>query len=141
MICSRLLLNSRNVVFFLSNRQVSDIDRSRRSSTSSTSSSLQSPRSTIEMSAALPKRSNGPLRAFAGEPSTPIKPSLSIDRKVSVNSTMTQSPVLLRLGSIKQDELLKKYPPLKTNNDRASNPVNSAEKFRRMVLDCREMSS
>lgn len=99
-------------------------------------------------------RSNGPLRAFATDPAATTKPRLAIDRKVpaAISTTKkTDTPVLVRLGSIKQQDLLKKYPSLTTTTtttakstkvpDTSTTRTNSAEKFRRMVLDYREISS
>jgi len=99
--------------------------------------------------------SNGPLRAFAANPLATTKPRLSIDRKVSTvpTTTITKSntPVLVRLGSIKQQDLLRKYPSLNKTTTTAPKPTkapeasstrtNSADKFRQMVLDCREISN
>ena len=100
-------------------------------------------------------RVNEPLRAFGADTATGSKPRLSIDRKTSIlpnTIPKTNAPVLVRLGSIKQDDLLKKYSSLQTSTKTTTtktalpsetNPATpgSAEKFRRMVLDCREMSS
>lgn len=98
-----------------------------------------------------PTRVNEPLRALGTDSVTETKPRLSIDRKTSIlPSTMAKSnaPVLVRLGSIKQDDLLKKYSSLQTSTkttkpSESTTPARpgSAERFRRMVLDCREMSS
>ena len=133
-------------------RQSSEQDRYRRSSASSTSSSLQSPRSSLDAITTPPARPTGPLRAFAADPPATTKPRLGIDRKGPSTST---TPVLLRLGSINQQDLLKKYSSLNTatppnptttpkpgkSTESSSAPINSADKFRRMVLDCRELSS
>lgn len=105
---------------------------SRRSSTSSTNSSIQSP------------RSNGPLRAFVPEPVVTSKPRLAIDKKASsLPNSKINAPVLVRLGTIKQQDLLKKYPTTNTTKTSESSitRINSADKFRQMVLDCRETSS
>ncbi len=87
---------------------------------------------------------------------TTTKPRLSIDRKVptvpttTTTTTKTNTPVLVRLGSIKQQDLLKNYPSLSTTTTTAKSTkapensttrINSADKFRRMVLDCRETSN
>jgi hypothetical protein len=145
-----LFLNEWNINY---SRQTSTNDISRRSSVSSTTSSTQSPRSSQDGTTTKITRSNGPLRAFATDPSTTTKPRLSIYRKVPTVPTTTKSttPVLVRLGSIKQQDLLKKYPSLnttttpttKSTKPRETSParINSADKFRRMVLDCRETSS
>jgi len=100
-------------------------------------------------------RSNGPLRAFATDPIIATKPRLAIDRKVPISTSTTKksdTPVLVRLGSIKQQDLLKKYPSLTTTTttttakstkvqDTSTARMNSADKFRRMVLEYREISS
>lgn len=138
---------------------------SRRSSTSSTTSSILSPRSSLDgVPTTKSIRSNGPLRAFAVDSTATTKSRLSIDRKAPTVSTTpktttttgkTNTPVLVRLGSIKQQDLLKKIPSLNskpsttttasTKSTKASENstarINSADKFRQMVLDCREMSS
>jgi len=116
----------------LNSRQTSTQSISRRSSTSSTNSSVQSP------------RSNGPLRAFAPESIVTSKPRLAIDKKASpLPNSKTNAPVLVRLGTIKQQDLLKKYPTTNTTKTSESSitRINSADKFRQMVLDCRETSS
>ncbi len=83
------------------------------------------------------------------------KPGLSIDRKVPTvpttkTTTKSNTPVLVRLGSIKQQDLVKKYPSLNTTTataksvkapETSTSRINSADKFRRMVLDCRETNS
>lgn len=100
-------------------------------------------------------RINEPLRAYGTDTASGTKPRLSIDRKTPIlPNTMpkTNAPVLVRLGSIKQEDLLKKYSSLQTStktttpkttipSDTNTARPGSAEKFRRMVLDCREMSS
>lgn len=95
----------------------------------------------------------GPLRAFATDPAVTAKPRLGIDRKGPPTSN---TPVLVRLGSINQQDLLKKYSSLNTatptnttntttkpgkSTDSSAARINSADKFRRMVLDSRELSS
>ncbi|CAF3432089.1 unnamed protein product [Rotaria sp. Silwood1] len=135
-------------------KQTSAHDTSRRSSASSLTSSIQSPRSSLDEITTKITPSHGPLRAFATDPSTTTKPRLSIDRKVSTLPTTTaksNTPVLVRLGSIKQQDLLKKYPSLTTTTTNATKStktretsttrINSADKFRQMVLDCREISN
>ncbi|CAF0736376.1 unnamed protein product [Adineta ricciae] len=127
-------------------RQTSLQDNSsRRSSTSSTTSS----RLSIDSVSTKEMRSSGPLRAYAADPIGPTKPRLAIDRKAP-SKIKTDSPVLVPLGSIKQQDLLKKYPLLSatTTSTKSTKPsetsttrVNSADRFRRMVLDCREISS
>ena len=131
-------------------RQTSVTDTSRRSSTCSSTSSLQSPRLSADGASSKDGRFGGPLRAFANDPTVTSKPRLAIDRKAP-STTKSDSPVLVRLGSIKQQDLLKKYPLLSTTAttaakstkppDTATSRANSADKFRRMVLDCREISS
>ncbi|CAF4234090.1 unnamed protein product [Rotaria sp. Silwood2] len=140
-------------------RQTSTHDTSRRSSASSLTSSIQSPRSSLDGITTKTTPSNGPLRAFATDPLATTKPRLSIDRKVSTvpppstTTTISKSntPVLVRLGSIKQQDLLKKYPSLTTTTtnttkstktrENSTTRTNSADRFRQMVLDCREMSN
>lgn len=149
---------------FHRSRQKSTQDISRRSSTSSTTSSMLSPRSSLDgVPTTKSIRSNGPLRAFAVDPTATTKPRLSIDRKAPTVSTTptttgkTNTPVLVRLGSIKQQDLLKKIPSLNSKtspsttttastkstktSENSTARINSADKFRQMVLDCREMSS
>ncbi|CAF1337324.1 unnamed protein product, partial [Rotaria sordida] len=136
-----------------SHRQTSTHDTSRRSSASSITSLIQSPRSSLDEITTKTIHSTGPLHAFATDPLTTTKPRLSIDRKVSTVSTTTAgkstTPVLVRLGSIKQQDLLKQYPSLTTTATNTTKPTktrensttrrNSADKFRQMVLDCREI--
>ena len=133
-------------------RQTSEQERHRRSSASSTGSSVQSPRSSLDAIATPPARAMGPLRAFAADPVATTKPRLGIDRK---GPSTSNTPVLVRLGSINQQDLLKKYSSLNTatptntttttkpgkSTDTSTARINSADKFRRMVLDCRELSS
>ena len=116
--------------------------------------SIQSPRTSLDEVTTRGHRSNGPLRAFVTDPITTTKPHLSIDRndsKVTTTSSKSNTSVLVRFGSIKQQDLLK-YPSLTTTNTSTPTRSNktreiskkrtsSADKFRRMVLECREMSS
>ena len=106
------------------------------SSTSSPSNLSHSPRTSFDASAVVATtRAKGPLRALPTDPSATHKPRLSIDRKAPPTAKST-TPVLLRLGSIKQKDLLN-YP----SESSAAARMNSADRFRRMVLDCRDVSS
>ncbi|UJR27009.1 hypothetical protein I4U23_008314 [Adineta vaga] len=134
-------------------RQISSHDStSRRSSASSTTSSISSTRLSTESVITKDNRSSGPLRAFATDSLASSKPRLAIDRKIP-STIKSDPPVIVRLGSIKQQDLLKKYPQLTTTttaatttkstktSDNLDSRINSADKFRRMVLDCREVKS
>ncbi|CAF3845638.1 unnamed protein product [Rotaria magnacalcarata] len=138
-----------------SHKKTSKHGTSRRSSAASMNSPVLSPRSSLDETPIQPTPLHGPLRAFAVDSSSTTKPGLAIDRKVSTKpatTTKSNTPVLVRLGSIKQQDLLKKYPTLTTTTptnatistktrDNSSTRANSADKFRQMVLDCREMSN
>ncbi|CAF3725007.1 unnamed protein product [Rotaria sordida] len=114
-----------------SHRQTSTHDTSRRSSASSITSLIQSPRSSLDEITTKTIHSTGPLRALATDPLTTTKPRLSIDRKVSTISTTTAgkstTPVLVRLGSIKQQDLLKQYPSLTTTATNTTKPTKTRE--------------
>ncbi|CAF0822110.1 unnamed protein product [Didymodactylos carnosus] len=158
----------------LLNRQDSLNDNSRRSSTSSTA--LSSPRSSLDSTmnirpSAQPLRAthsllsttsssnNNDLTPIAREPVQHRKPRLSIDKKPasSVNEqplatssrplTTANAHVLVKLGSIKHYDLVKKYSTLSKNSSAVEQPMlneiektrlNGAERFRRMVLECRD---
>jgi hypothetical protein len=114
-------------------------------------SSLRSPRSSAGEIITPIIRVNEPLCAFTSNISTLRKQRLAIDGRVPLPSSTSNSSVVLRLGTIKHKDLLKKYPSLTdtstptstmtTSNkstDHSSTRINSADKFRRMVLDCRD---
>jgi hypothetical protein len=103
---------------------------------------MQSVRSSLDEIVSPTGRANRPMRAFATDVVMPSKPRLAIDKKSPAKAQPNQS-LLLRLGSIKQQDLLQRYSSLTSNNRTDLSTTvrpSSADRFRQMVLECRNGS-